>query len=188
MHDVTDLLVRVSQGEANALDGLVPYVYDELRSIARAHMRSERDGHTLTPTALVHEAYVRLAEQRRLVCRNRREFFAVASTLMRRVLVSHARRRLAQKRGGGLPTILLDSDVGKPITIDELLTIDETLNELGKKNPRLPVVVDLMFFGGFTQQEVSDLLQVSVSTVKRDWRLSRAWLSHQLSAADGPGP
>ena len=183
MHEITDLLVRVSQGESNALDHLIPEVYEDLRRIARSHMTMERDGHTLTPTALLHEAYVQLAAQQHLICRNRREFFALASTLLRRILVDHARRHLAAKRGAGHPGITLDSNVGRPITLDELITIDEALTDLGARNPRLPIVVDLMFFGGFTHQEIADMLRVSVATVTRDWALSRAWLSRRLARA-----
>ena len=161
-----------------------PAVYRELRRLARGMLAAERNGHTLEPTALVHETYLRLVDQRRTSWRNRAHFYAVAASLMRRILVDHARRRSARKRGGGVrPITLVDVASRSRDEAPELLALDEALAELEKLDARQRQVVELRFFGGLSQQEIAQSLGTSVSTVERQWRLARAWLFRRLGRA-----
>jgi len=180
--------VEWSRGNEAALQELMPLVHAELRRTAAAFLRRERRGHTLEPTALVHETYLRLVDQRRTSWRNRAHFYAVAASLMRRILVDHARRRSARKRGGGVrPITLVDVASRSRDEAPELLALDEALAELEKLDARQRQVVELRFFGGLSQQEIAQSLGTSVSTVERQWRLARAWLFRRLGRAS-PAP
>lgn len=179
--DVTRLLASWRGGDQAALEELVPLVYDELRVLAQRQLTKERDGHTLSATALVHEAYLNLAAGAAPSLNDRVHFFAIASRVMRRVLVWHARRRNAAKRGGGVIAVTLDEaavvDAG---TADEILALDEALAALEKLDPRLCQVVDCRHFGGLTVPETARALGVSAATVKRDWTTARAWLRARM--------
>jgi RNA polymerase sigma factor (TIGR02999 family) len=181
--EVTALLVAWERGDDEALRRVAPLVYEELRAIAAAQLRGERREHTLQPTALVHEAYLRLAEQRRRHWKERRQFFAVAARLMRQILVDHARARGAAKRGGGEATRIevTGVDVAAPEVFD-VLPLDDALTRLAALQPRLAKVVELRFFGGLEVEETAELLACSPRTVKRDWALARAWLIRELEA------
>ena len=178
---VTALLVRWRQGDTAALDQLLPVVYDELRRVARAHLRAARNP-SLQPTALVHELYLRLADSDRLIVRDRTHFFAIAARVMRQVLVDHARRRLADKRGGGVTIVGLETMIepAGPPGVD-VLVIDEALDQLMSVDARLCRVVELRFFGGLNIEETAEALGVSTATVERDWAMAKAWLFQRLS-------
>ena len=180
--DVTQLLSDWQRGDRTAFDRLVPLVYDELRRVARARLRRERDEHTLQTTALVHEAYVRLVDLDRMSLRDRTHFFAMASRLMREILVDHARRKNAGKRGGGAERVSLDPEdsPARVVSLD-LLALDEALTQLAGVDPRLCQVVELRFFGGLSIAETAVALDVSDATVERDWVVAKAWLHQRLS-------
>lgn len=184
MADVTALLTRWRDGDARALDELVPLVYVQLRQLADHYLRQERDGHTLQPTALVHEAYLRLAEQNQAGFNNRIHFYGAAANVMRRILVDHARRRLAAKRGAGVVTQPLDEalDAGIDPTID-FIALDEALTRLAAHSPNPARVVELRYFGGLSVDETATLLGVAPVTVKRHWAFARIWLHRELSLA-----
>jgi RNA polymerase sigma factor (TIGR02999 family) len=179
---MTELLRAWQGGDESARDQFVPLVYGELERLARAQLARERHGHTLQPAALVHEAYLRLADHERLDWRSRTHFFAIAAMTMQRILVSYARQRRAAKRGhGGIAvTLCEDHAVGQAPNVD-LLALDQALTELGKIDPRQRRVVELRYFGGLTIEETADALNISPATVKLDWSLARAWLFHELS-------
>jgi RNA polymerase sigma factor (TIGR02999 family) len=180
--EVTRLLVRWSEGEEQALAELTPLVYSELRKIAGRYLRKERSDHTLQATALVNEAFLRLVDQSRVDWKNSLHFMALASQMMRRILVDHARKRRYEKRGGGARPISLDS--APEISADngsDLIEVDVALDRLVQVHPELARVVELRFFGGLTSEEIAKLLDVSVPTVTRRWRLARAWLYRHLS-------
>ena len=182
--DVTALLDGARAGDDAAVDALLPLVYDELRALAGGQLRGERSDHTLTPTALVHEAYLKLVGQH-APWQNRAHFFGIAALAMRRVLVHHARRRAAGKRGGGLAAVTLHEDgVARETPADEVLALDEALDRLAAIAERPARVVELRYYGGLTHQETAEVLGVSVPTVKRDWQTARAWLGAAL--ADDP--
>lgn len=176
---ITHLLLAWKANDQEAQEALMARVYPQLRRLAQSFMGRERPDHTLQATALVHEAYFRLAVERRSRFQNRAQFFAVAATMMRRVLLRHAERRGAQKRGGDLKREELVSAAEQSI---ELLTLDETLDTLGQLDRRQRQIVELRFYGGYTVDEVAQLLGISPATVKREWRLARAWLQRQLRA------
>lgn len=183
--EITVWLARLRRGDEEALDRLVPMLYDELRGLARRLLENERPGHTLTPTALVHEAYLRLAKERRIGVEDRGEFFAVAATAMRRILVESARRRRRAKRGGDaerLPLEAVDALAGSlsDEEAEELLAIDAALDTLGDASPRARRVVELRIFAGLTLDETAAALAVNEKTVRRDWQLARAWLRREL--------
>ena len=181
--DVTALLQQWQAGNADALERLLPLVYEELRRVARARLRQEQPGHTLQATALVHEAYLRLVGSHRQTPQNRTHLFAMAARLMREILVDHARRKAARKRGGTATMIALDESVPSPelATID-LLALDEALTELHNLEPRLCRVVELKFFAGLNIDETAQALQISTATVERDWTVSKAWLHQRLTS------
>ena len=180
--DVTGLLQRWQAGDAHALERLLPLVYDELRRVARARLRQEQPGHTLQATALVHEAYLRLVGSHHPAPQNRTHLFAVAARLMREILVDHARRKAAQKRGGTATLIALDEFVAAPeIGTLDLLALDEALTELHALDERLCRVVELKFFAGLNIDETAQALRVSTATVERDWTVAKAWLHQRLS-------
>lgn len=181
--DLTRLLGELGAGRRDALDELVPMVYGDLRRIAHAHLRGEREGHTLNTTAVVHEAYVRLAQLERIEWQDRRHFFAVASRAMRRVLIDYAKARRRGKRGGGAAHVPYED--GMQLTgqqADELVALDIALTQLASVNERHARVVECRFFGGLTMEETADVLGVSLATAKRDWALCRAWLNRALEA------
>lgn len=179
--EITRLLVAVRGGEPGAFDQLLPLVYDELRSAARSQLRRRRAGQTLDTTALVHEAYVRLVDRTRAEWRDRGHFLAVAAVAMRHILVDHARRRMAQKRGGDAVRVTLDeARVGRDAPVVEILALDQALDALAALNERLSKLVELRFFGGLTVEETAGVLDVSERTVKRDWRKARAFLYQRL--------
>ncbi|HEY6554452.1 MAG TPA: sigma-70 family RNA polymerase sigma factor [Vicinamibacteria bacterium] len=184
---VTQLLQQWRQGSSAAVDELMAAVYDELRRLARRHMRREGAGHTLQTTALVHEAFLRLADAG-LPWQDRDHFFAVAATQMRRILVDHARSRIRSKRGGGarpLPLPLDDALAAPARSSDDLLAVDEALDRLSERDARKGRVVELHFFGGLSYPEIARLLGVSLSTVRLDMRFAKAWLRKELASAGG---
>jgi RNA polymerase sigma-70 factor, ECF subfamily len=186
--DVTMLLRAASSGERGDLDALMTAIYDDLRRLAISHMKSERDDHTLQPTAVVHEAYVKLVDQRNTDWKDRLHFFAVASQIIRRLLVDHARERRAEKRGGGGAKIdLSDRDLIAPERGLDLIALDEALAELGELDEQQAKIVELRFFGGCSIEEVSELLKIGKRTVDRDWQAARAWLFVRLEGSGESG-
>jgi RNA polymerase sigma factor (TIGR02999 family) len=180
-NEITQLLMDISGGNRAAVDLLVSLIYEELQVLARRQLRGERASHTLNTTALVHEAYLKLVDQQRVGWQNRAHFFAIAAQAMRRILINHAKSRSAEKRGGGQPLATFDERSVMPeARAEELVALDEALAELTKLNARQSQVVEYHFFGGLTYEEIAEVLAVSVPTVRRDWRLARAWLSRQL--------
>jgi RNA polymerase sigma factor (TIGR02999 family) len=179
--DVTRALRAFSAGDRAALDRLLPLVYDQLRVVARRELRRERPDHTLTATALVHEAYLKLVQLDRIDWRGRAHFFAACAGEMRRILISHARAHHAAKRGGGAAKVPLDDVVLAAQTRPaELVVLDEALTRLAALSPRQARVVECRFFGGLEVEETAAALEVSPATVKRDWTLARAWLNREL--------
>jgi RNA polymerase sigma factor (TIGR02999 family) len=178
---VSRLLQAWGRGDAQAREDLVPLVYQELRRRASAYLRRERPDHTLQPTALVHEAYIRLMAQRRVSWVNRAQFFALAAQLMRRILVDHARERQAAKRPGGM-RVTLDERVGAVPPPDcELLMLDDALQDLGRLDPRQAEIVELKYFAGLSEAEIAVVLSLSRATVTRDWQSARAWLYRRVT-------
>ncbi len=183
--EITDLLVRWNAGDQDAASELLPVVYAELRKLATGYLRKERPDHTLQATALVHEAYLKLVDQDRVEYQNRLHFYGLAASMMRRVLVDHARQRSVQKRGGDARKVSLDDVVEiSSHTFDDILKVDEALTALTEKDPELGKLVELRFFGGFGNQEISDFMEISVPTIVRKWRIAKAWLYRYL--AEGP--
>lgn len=178
--DVTGLLLDWSAGNPAALERLTPLVYDELRRLARARLRRERPGHLLQTTALAHEAFVRLIDQRQVRWQNRAHFFAIAAQLMRRILVDHARRKAAAKRGGAVEAVSLDNVPDLPGTRIEVLALDDALSRLAALDERQGRIVELRCFGGLTTQETAEVLDISERTVRREWTLAKAWLYRQI--------
>lgn len=175
--DVTDLLLRWSAGDRAALESLTPVVYDDLRRLARALLSHERPEHTLSATALVHEVYLRLIDQRRVQWQNRAHFFGAAAAIMRRVLVDHARARASDKRGGSVVKIAIEEGAALVEGLaEEILDLDTALDALADLDPRKAQVVQMKFFAGMTSQETATALGVSDATVERDWTTARAWL------------
>jgi len=180
--DITQLLKQLSGGSREAESKLVPLVYNELRRLAARYMRRERLDHTLHPTALVHEAYLKLREQRQVHWQSRGHFYCIAARLMRRILVDHAREVKASKRAGSRVKVPLEPELALAEAKGaELLAIDEALGALFEQNPRQAQIVELRFFGGCSEEEIANTLAISVRTVKRDWRVARAWLYAELS-------
>lgn len=178
---VSQLLVDWHGGDSAALDRLIPLVYDDLHRIASRQFAGERAGHTLQPTGLVHEAYLRLAGHDHLRCQDRAHFLAIAATTMRRLLVSHARRHRSAKRGGGATLVALREEMEAVERCADLVALDEALAALAEIDPRQSRIVELRYFGGLTVEETAAVLQVSAATVKLDWSLARAWLFRELS-------
>lgn len=184
--DVTDLLLAHRQGDAEALDRLIPLLYDDLRVIARRHLSLERPDHTLDTTAVVHEVYIRLVDQTRVDWRDRAHFLAYASKAMRHILVDYARKQRSKKRGGGRIRVPIDeADVAPEDPITELLELDEALRRLSEHDERLGAVAECRLFGGMTAEETAAALDLSLRTAQRDWRRARAHLHRTLSAPEG---
>lgn len=181
-HDITQILQQWSDGDANAVERLFPFVYEELRRLARNYLAKERGDHTLQPTALVHEAYLRLIDQNRTTWQNRVHFYAVAANMMRRILVNHARDRATQKRGGDFQIVSFDEtkNTTNETTLD-VVKLDEALQNLEKFDARKSRVVEMRFFGGLSEKEISTILDVSEKTVRRDWQMAKMWLRRELS-------
>jgi RNA polymerase sigma factor (TIGR02999 family) len=180
---LTTLLQAWSRGDVSARDQLLPFVYAELHRRAASYLRHEEHGHTLQPTGLVHEAYIRLSEQNP-GWKNREQFFAVASQMMRRILVDHARARRAAKRPARTIQITLSDQAGSGPREVDIIALDDALEELAKADPRQSQIVDLRFFGGLTQEEAASALGVSLATANRQWRLARAWLHQRIASRD----
>ncbi len=187
--EVTQLLDAWSSGDRQALDQLMPLVIGDLRSLARGYLAREGPGHTLEPTALVHEAYLRLAGRRRVQMENRVQFFAVLAETMRRILVDHARRKRAARHGGGKPPIPLEEAFGLPISVDvDLIALDDALKDLAGFAPRQGKVVELSYFGGLSFDQIGLSLGVSPATVKRDLKTAKIWLLRELQRDDEGAP
>ena len=183
---ISELLVRWKRGNEGALKALLPLVYDELRRLAHHHLQAERPNHTLQSTALVHEAYLRLVGQEPLRLDNRAHFFAVASHLMREILVDYARKHLAAKRGANSLTLSLDEAIALPRKRDlNLVALDDALKRLAVRDARQSRIVEMRFFGGLSIDETSEVLKVSPATVKREWTVARAWLHREIDRAAG---
>jgi RNA polymerase sigma factor (TIGR02999 family) len=178
---ITDLLLQIRGGSPDAMDRLYHAVYGRLREIASRHLRGERPGHTLGTTGLVHETYLKLADQTRVQWQDRAHFYRVASQAMRRILVDYARRYRAQRRGGELQRVSLEEDAVAIERGETLLAVDEALDRLKVQNERLSSVVECRYFGGLTEDETADTLGVAVRTIQRDWVKARAWLKVELS-------
>lgn len=179
--EVSELLAAWSAGDESARDSLMPLVYDELRRVARRHMRGERPDHSLQTTGLVNEAYLRLAGQRGIEWQTRAHFFSVASEMMRRILVDHARQRLYAKRGGNaIHQSVDDVRVAARGPSAEIIAVDEALGRLATIDERACRIVELRYFGGLTVDEVAGVLKISAATVKREWTVAKAWLAHEL--------
>jgi RNA polymerase sigma factor (TIGR02999 family) len=180
--EITQLLIAWNEGDQRARDELTPLIYDELRRLARGYLRRERPGHTLQPTALVHEAFLRLIDQSRVNWQNRAHFFGAAARLMRQILINHAEARRAAKRGGEAERVSLNdvdhSAVGREI---DLVALNEALTNLERIDPQQGRIVELRYFSGLTVEEVAEVMGVSPATVKREWSTARAWLRRELS-------
>lgn len=181
--EVTQLLHSWRQGRPEALDELLPLVYEELRSLAASYLRRERQGHTLQTTALVHEAYLRLTGGDPIEIKDRGHFFTVAAQAMRRILVDHARRQQAEKRIGAYQRVPLEAAPEPAIELDtDVLAVHEALEVLSQIHPRQAQLVELRYFGGLSQEEAAEALDISLATLARDWRVARRWLHHRLAA------
>jgi RNA polymerase sigma factor (TIGR02999 family) len=180
--DITGLLLAWSDGDRDALEMLTPLVYRELKKLAESYLRRERVGHTLQPTALAHEAYIKLIDQRNVRWRNRAHFYGIAAQAMRRILVDHARARLTEKRGSGGAVVSLDEAIDvSDERAGQLLALDDALERLAELDPQNSRVVELRYFGGMTLEETAEILGVSRATVIREWRAAKAWLYGELS-------
>ncbi len=183
--DATVLLERISAGDGNAVQNLLPIVYDELRARAGGYFRHQPADHTLQPTALVHEVYVKLVRSQGMTWKNRAHFCAVAATAMRQILTDHARRKASAKRAEGdraeAATLLTTPSTDSAV---DLLDLDDAMTKLAELDSRQARIVELRFFGGLTMEEVADVLSVSLSTVEKEWRRIRAWLSHELTPGE----
>jgi RNA polymerase sigma factor (TIGR02999 family) len=181
---ITQLLLDWSRGDQSALEALTPLVYDELRRLAASYMRRERPDHTLQSTALVHEAYVRLVDQR-VEWKSRSHFFGIAAQMMRRILVDHAKQHKSAKRGSGIRPVTLDEPllVARQPSLD-IVALDDALSALAAIEPQRAKIVELRFFGGLSNEEAAEVLQMSPATVQRQWAGARAWLYHEMNRSD----
>jgi RNA polymerase sigma-70 factor (ECF subfamily) len=181
-HGVTDLLIKFSDGKREAVDQLLPLIYDELKRIAASYLRRERSDHTLQPTALVNEAYMKMVDITQVSWQNKAHFIGVAANQMRRILVDHARHHNAQKRGGEFHILTLNEEIDKADEQSaELIALDEALTELARMDPVKAQIVELRYFGGLTTEETAEVLDVSPITIKRHWKMAKAWLYGQLT-------
>jgi len=183
--DVTQLLMAWRSGDHEALEKLMPLVYDELHRLAGRYLRKERQNHTLQTTALVHEAYLRMIDQQNVTWQNRAHFFGIAAQMMRRILVSYARTNMAAKRGGGNYKLTLDEGVNVSVAPSQqmdldIAALDAALNKLATTDERKSRIVELRYFGGLSLEETAEVLGISPGTVKREWRMARAWLYCEL--------
>jgi len=179
---VTNLLIELSNGKRDAIDELLPIIYDELKRIAAGYLRRERSDHTLQPTALVNEAYMKMIDITQVSWQNKAHFIGVAANQMRRILVDHARQHNAQKRGGEFHIFTLNEEIDKAEEQStELIALDDALTELAKMDPTKAKIVELRYFGGLTTEETAEVLGVSAITIKRHWKMTKAWLYGQLT-------
>jgi RNA polymerase sigma factor (TIGR02999 family) len=186
--DITRLLNELAAGQQDVLPQLVPVVYDELRRLAASYLRRERPGHTFQPTALVHEAYLRLVEQEAVQWQNRGHFFGIAAQQMRRILVDYARAHHAAKRGGRQEQVPLADDIAVVFPpVEDLVALDEALSRLGAIDPQHARIVELRVFAGLTIEETAAALEISATAVKRDWNLAKAWLHRELATSSRGG-
>lgn len=182
--EITLMLMEMTDGNHEVVDKIYPHIYDELRRLAGSYLRRERSDHTLQPTALVHEAYMKLIDQTRVKWQNRAHFFGIAAQIMRRILMDHARKHLAGKRGGNADVLPLEEEI-LVVSQDksaELLALDDALEQLEKLDPQKAKVVELRYFGGLSIEETAEVLGISVPTVNRHWRMAKAYLYSELSA------
>jgi RNA polymerase sigma factor (TIGR02999 family) len=186
---VTEFLIRARSGDASALANVFPLIYEELRGLAERQLKREPDGHTLSPTALVHEAYMRLIDYTRMEWTGRAHFMAVASTAMRRILIDHARGQRSLKRFGKLRRISIDAiQLGTDDQVELLIAVDAALEHLAEHHARQARVVECRFFGGMTEEETAEALGVGLRTVKRDWARAKGWLYRELTDGELPEP
>ena len=184
VENLTRLLIEWSNGDSQALEKLAPIVYDDLRRLARRHLQSESPNHTLQGTALVHEAYLRLIDQRHVRWQNRAHFFGISAQLIRRILVDHARARKAEKRGGDGEKVQLEESIAAAEDQNvDLVFLDECLKKLANIDPQQTRVVELRYFTGLTVDETAEIMGISPRTVKREWRLAKAWLHREIGKA-----
>lgn len=183
-HGVTDLLIKLSNGKREVVDELLPLIYDELKRLAASYLRRERSDHTLQPTALVNEAYLKMIDITQVSWQNKAHFIGVAANQMRRILVDHARKHNAEKRGGEFHILTLNEEIDKAADQQstELIELDEALNELARMDPTKAKIVELRYFGGLTMDEVAEVMGVSTITVKRHWKMAKAWLYGRLTS------
>ncbi|MCU1290549.1 MAG: polymerase sigma factor [Acidobacteria bacterium] len=184
--EITRMLIALTDGNTEVVNNLLPLIYDELRKLAGNYLRRERVSHTLQPTALVHEAYIKLIDQKQVRWQNRAHFFGIAAQIMRRLLVDHARKHTADKRGGEIEKLPLEEEI---LVVSneksaELLALDEALENLEKLDAQKAKIVELRYFGGLSIEETAEVLGVSVATVNRQWRMAKAWLYGQITSED----
>ncbi|HMO80037.1 MAG TPA: sigma-70 family RNA polymerase sigma factor [Pyrinomonadaceae bacterium] len=181
--EITAMLIELTEGNQEVVDRILPFIYDELRRLAGSYLRRERPDHTLQPTALVHEAYMKLIDQKKVQWQNRAHFFGIAAQVMRRLLMDHARKHLANKRGGDAEVLPLEEEI-LVVSHDrsaELLALDDALERLSEIDPPKARVVELRYFGGLSIEETAEVLGVSVPTVNRHWKMAKAWLYSELA-------
>jgi len=183
-NEITQLLIELTDGNTEIVNQILPHVYDELRRLAGSYLRRERSDHTLQPTALVHEAYMKLVDQRQVKWQNRAHFFGIAAQVMRRILMDHARKHKADKRGGEAEKLPLEEGllVVSNESSNQLLALDEALERLAKLDPQKAKIVELRYFGGLSIEETAEVIGVSVPTINRQWRMAKAWLFGELAA------
>ena len=185
---ITQMLIELTDGNKEVVNQILPHIYDELRKLASSYLRKERSNHTLQPTALVHEAYMKLIDQNRVKWQNRAHFFGIAAQVMRRILMDHARKHQADKRGGEFEKLPIEEEI-LIVSQDksaELIALDEALEELAKIDPDKARIVELRYFGGLSVEETAEALDVSPQTVLRDWKLARAWLAVEIGKSSRP--
>lgn len=184
-HDITQMLIELTDGNTEVVNQILPRIYDELRKLASGYLRRERADHTLQPTALVHEAYMKLIDQKKVHWQNRAHFFGIAAQVMRRILLDHARKHNADKRGGEAEKLPIEEEI---LVVSheksaELIALDEALETLSKMDPQKAKIVELRYFGGLSIEETAEVMGVSVPTINRQWRMAKAWLYGQIARA-----
>jgi len=184
-HDITQMLIELTDGNTEVVNQILPRIYDELRKLASSYLRRERADHTLQPTALVHEAYMKLIDQKKVHWQNRAHFFGIAAQVMRRILLDHARKHNADKRGGEAEKLPIEEEI---LVVSheksaELIALDDALETLAKMDPQKAKIVELRYFGGLSIEETAEVMGVSVPTINRQWRMAKAWLYGQIVRA-----
>ena len=182
-NEITRMLIELTDGNRDVVDQILPHIYDELKRLASSYLRRERSDHTLQPTALVHEAYMKLIDQKRVHWQNRAHFFGIAAQVMRRILLDHARKHQAGKRGGEVEKLPIEEEI-LVVSHDksaELIALDDALQELAKLDEQKAKVVELRYFGGLSIEETAEVMGVSVPTINRQWRMAKAWLYSQIA-------
>lgn len=183
-HEITKMLIELTDGRSDVVDRIYPYIYDELRRLAGSYLRRERSDHTLQPTALVHEAYIRLIDQTRVQWQNRAHFFGIAAQIMRRILMDHARKHKADKRGGEFEILPIEEEI---LVVSHerssgLVALDDALSALAEIDEQKAKIVELRYFGGLSIEETAQVIGVSVPTINRQWRMAKAWLYGQIAS------